>query len=236
VWDAIQYVGTGLSLVAFIVAAILLAYRARLKHRAEIIKSAPEKERVEAIAATAEFFRVDISGLSRAQQQQIVLAQIQARTQRDLLLAGIVLFVALLLAMVALTAILTNRSAVAMEDQNWKRDYAILIQKPKMDATVGPGSPDEFDVIDRSDFINRLNSLSLIGKPKLQADRDDLVLLAEKGPWWNKDNPWSVRYSVEMKNKFKQLRLDVRSVAATRGVDVERVEQLYAPEPRRVLF
>jgi len=35
IWGALQYVGTGLSLVAFVVAAILLAYRARLKNRAE---------------------------------------------------------------------------------------------------------------------------------------------------------------------------------------------------------
>jgi WD40 repeat protein len=52
IWQALQYVGTGLSLVAFVVAAILLAYRARLTNRAEIINSAPEKERLEAIAAT----------------------------------------------------------------------------------------------------------------------------------------------------------------------------------------
>jgi hypothetical protein len=56
-WGALQYVGTGLSLVAFAVAAIPFAYRARLAHRAEIIRSAPEKERLEAIAITAEFFR-----------------------------------------------------------------------------------------------------------------------------------------------------------------------------------
>src|SRR5215831_59996 len=78
-WGALQYVGTGLSLIAFAVAAILFAYRARLAHRAEIIRSAPEKERLEAIAITAEFFRVDVSGLTRAQKQEIVLTQIHAR-------------------------------------------------------------------------------------------------------------------------------------------------------------
>jgi hypothetical protein len=98
---ALQYVGTGLSLVAFVVAAILFAYRARLTNRAEIINSAPEKERLEAIAATAEFFRVDVSGLSRPQQQDIVLRQIDARARRDLLLAGVSLAVAILLAAIA---------------------------------------------------------------------------------------------------------------------------------------
>src|ERR1700730_3249271 len=105
IWGALQYVGTGLSLVAFVVAAILFAYRARLRNRAEIIQSAPEKERLEAIAATAEFFRVDVSGLSRAQQQDIVLTQIHARARRDLLLAVVTLIVAVLLAVVASGAV-----------------------------------------------------------------------------------------------------------------------------------
>src|SRR5712671_4217944 len=108
-WVALQYVGTGLSLVAFVVAAILFAYRARLKNRAEIIKSSPEKERLEAIAATAEFFRVDVSALSRAQQQDIVLTQIHARARRDLLLAVVTLIVAVLLAIVATAAILASK-------------------------------------------------------------------------------------------------------------------------------
>jgi tetratricopeptide (TPR) repeat protein len=110
-WQALQYVGTGLSLVAFIVAALLLAYRAHLTNRAEIIKSAPEKERLDAIATTAEFFRVDVSGLTRAQQQDIALTQIHARARRDLLLAGVSLAVAILLAAIAIAAIWVSKPA-----------------------------------------------------------------------------------------------------------------------------
>src|SRR5262245_51400430 len=106
---ALKYVGTGLSLVAFAIAAMLLAYRARLAHRAEIIKSAPEKERLEAIAITAEFFRVDVSGLTRVQQQEIALTQIGARTRRDLLVASVSLVVAVLLAATAMAAIWVSR-------------------------------------------------------------------------------------------------------------------------------
>jgi tetratricopeptide (TPR) repeat protein len=111
VWEALQYVGTGLSLVAFAIAAILLAYRVRLTQRAEIIKSAPEKERLEAIAATAEFFRVDVSGLTRVQQQDIALTQIHARSRRDLLLAGVSLVVAMLLAAIAIATIWASKPA-----------------------------------------------------------------------------------------------------------------------------
>jgi hypothetical protein len=59
-WSSIQYIGTGLSLVAFAVAAALFAFRARLSQRAAIIQSAPEKERLAAISAMAEFFNVDV--------------------------------------------------------------------------------------------------------------------------------------------------------------------------------
>src|SRR5258708_29809464 len=110
-WEALEYVGTGLSLVAFAVAAFLLAYRARLTNRADIIKSAPEKERLDAIATTAEFFRVDVSGLTRAQQQDIALTQIHARARRDLLLAGLRLTVAIFLAAIALAAIWASKPA-----------------------------------------------------------------------------------------------------------------------------
>jgi hypothetical protein len=211
---------------------ILLVYRARLNQRIAIIKSAPDHERVEAIATTAEFFRVNVSGLSRPQREKIVLAQIQARSRRDLLLAGSVLFVAVLLAIIALAAIFLTKPVEAREDQNWSRDYAILVRKNKTEVTVGPGTAEEFMVVDRADLLKRLNSLSLIGESKLQSERDDLVKMIQIGPGWNASNPWSVRYSNEMQDKLRQLRLRVRSIAATKGVDVEKIEQTFAPEPK----
>jgi hypothetical protein len=104
-WNALQYVGSGLSLAAFVAAAVVFAYRGHLKRRAEIIKSAPEKERLEAIATTAEFFRVDTARLSRVQQEHIVLAQIHARARRDLLVTGVLLTLAVLLGAIAILAI-----------------------------------------------------------------------------------------------------------------------------------
>src|SRR6266542_6584667 len=113
-WSAIQYVGTGLSLIAFIVAAALFAYRARLKQRALIIEKTPHEERVKAIAATAEFFNVDVAGLPAKQQQQIVLAQIRLRARRELLFALVSLAVAILLAVIAIvTIILTQHDGLS---------------------------------------------------------------------------------------------------------------------------
>jgi exopolysaccharide biosynthesis protein len=111
-WSSIQYVGTGLGLVAFVVAALLYAYRARLRQRAEIIKSAPATERLAAIESTAELFRVDLTGLSASQRQAIVLAQIEIRARRELLFAGLALVTAVLLAAVSIVTIVQNGSRV----------------------------------------------------------------------------------------------------------------------------
>jgi SPFH domain / Band 7 family len=119
-WSAIQHVGTGLSLCAFAIAAALLAYRARLQQRAEVIKSAPQKERLAAIAATAEFFNVDVSGLTEAHQQEVVLAQIKLRARRESLFAGVALAIAALLAILAFVTITgsqrSDQRSVALKD------------------------------------------------------------------------------------------------------------------------
>jgi hypothetical protein len=109
-WQAIQYVGSGLSLIAFIVAAITYAYRAKLQQRARIILGAPEKERIEAIAATAELFKLDLSGLTNKQKQELALAQITARSRRDALIARGTLIVAIILGTIAIVSIVLPSS------------------------------------------------------------------------------------------------------------------------------
>lgn len=76
IWDIAPQIGTGLSLAAFVVAAGLYAYRARLKQRASVIAKMPARDRLAAIDATAEFLRVDVSGLSDRDKHDIVVRQI----------------------------------------------------------------------------------------------------------------------------------------------------------------
>jgi hypothetical protein len=101
-WSIIPSINTGFSLVAFAIAAAVIAYRARLRNRAEIIKSASPERIPEAIAAEAEFFQVNVSGLPLKAQKEIVLAQIKRRERRELLIAGVALAVSALLALVAI--------------------------------------------------------------------------------------------------------------------------------------
>jgi uncharacterized membrane protein len=107
-WGAIQFVGGGFSLVAFIAAAIFYAYRERLQSRAKIINSAPESDRVEAIATEAAFFRVDVAHLSTEQQSNIVLQQLRISSQRNLFLFLSFILLAFLCAAVVLATIISD--------------------------------------------------------------------------------------------------------------------------------
>ncbi len=112
-WESIQYVGTGLGLVAFVVAAIFLYLRSAMSERARMIESAAEGDRLKAISATAEFFNVDVTGLPQDRQAEIILLQIHNRSRRDLILAGLFGFVAVLLAGIAILSILRPSQATA---------------------------------------------------------------------------------------------------------------------------
>ena len=105
-WDIAPQIGTGLSIVAFIVSVGLYAYRAHLKQRATVIAKMPARDRLAAIEATAEFLRVDISGLSDKDKHDIVVRQLAIKARRELMLAGIAVAIAALLGAVAIIAIL----------------------------------------------------------------------------------------------------------------------------------
>ena len=110
IWEIVPQIGTGLSLVAFVVAAGLYAYRARLKQRASVIAKMPARDRLAAIDATAEFLRVDVSGLSETDKHDIVVRQLAIRARRELMLAGIAVAIAALLGAVAIIAIVAGEN------------------------------------------------------------------------------------------------------------------------------
>ncbi|WP_136623749.1 hypothetical protein [Bradyrhizobium centrolobii] len=92
------------------------AYRAKLQQRAQIISSAPEKDKIDAIAATAELFRLELSGLTNIQKQKLALATIEARSKRDALIARVALIVAVILGIVAVVSIVLGSSKTPSPD------------------------------------------------------------------------------------------------------------------------
>jgi len=99
VWDAVQYVTGAFSLVAFVVAAAVAAYTAFLKSRVEVIKSGQGKARGDTLEAMAQLLRVD-KKLPTRTKEELVLALIHARMRRDLLIAGVALIIAVILAFI----------------------------------------------------------------------------------------------------------------------------------------
>src|SRR5262245_16055989 len=110
-WDAIKYVGSGLTLAAFIVAAIAWILKSKSEERARLIDLAKEDERADLVRNALEFFDVDTSGLTKAQQYQLALEQIRGRAQRFKILALVICFVAVVGAILAVYAL--NRSSGA---------------------------------------------------------------------------------------------------------------------------
>lgn len=85
--SALQYVTGGFSLVAFITAAILLAYRSRMQSGIDILLALPEAERADSVNSLADRFAVDTSGLTKEQKLRIVLEQLNIRARRDKMVA-----------------------------------------------------------------------------------------------------------------------------------------------------
>lgn len=98
-FEAIQYVGTPIALVAFIVATGAYLYRARLVSRRELIETAPETERARLLDATIrDFTTVPTETLTREQRYQLALRLIEERAAKFRTTALVGVLVAVILA------------------------------------------------------------------------------------------------------------------------------------------
>lgn len=104
-WETIKFVGSGITLAAFIVAVGAWIYRAKILERERTIRLAPENDRRELIEHTLEFFNVDTSGLSEKAQYNLALRQIKERAARFKIAAVVVVIIAFLAAGVTVFAI-----------------------------------------------------------------------------------------------------------------------------------
>ena len=82
-FEAIQYVGTPLTLVAFVVAVVAWVYRARLAERRKLIETAPSEQRGDLmVAAIRDFSTVPLENLTREQRYQLAIKLIDERRDR----------------------------------------------------------------------------------------------------------------------------------------------------------
>lgn len=104
-WEAISYVSSGVSLVAFIVAVSVWVLKSRIESRERLIKQAPADDRSDLVKNALEFFHVEAAGLTKEHQYKIALEQIRARMQRFRIVSIVVCFIALVAGGVAIFAI-----------------------------------------------------------------------------------------------------------------------------------
>lgn len=109
-WETVQYVGSGFGLLAFVVAGALSAYRYRLKHQVDLIKSAPAKDRIDAISAMADFLKIDLGDLPAEHKKEIVLAQLRNTASKQKYIAVVFVVVAGFFFAAALGAMVLARS------------------------------------------------------------------------------------------------------------------------------
>ncbi|TIM15512.1 MAG: hypothetical protein E5Y67_07150 [Mesorhizobium sp.] len=103
--NALPYVTSGLSLIAFIVTAVFFAYRAKLRSKAKIIEQAPSKDRLRAIGAAAEWLGVNILDVPEDKRYDLIMRQIKQRERRDVILGIVSLGIAVVVGWVAVTSV-----------------------------------------------------------------------------------------------------------------------------------
>src|SRR5262245_34273945 len=109
-WHVIQYVSSGFTLAAFVVAVIAWVLKSKSEAKGKLIGLAKEDERASLVRDALEFFHVETAGLSKAQQYQLALEQVRARAQRFKTVAVVVCILALLGTVVAIYAITRPKS------------------------------------------------------------------------------------------------------------------------------
>jgi hypothetical protein len=105
VWEAIAYVSSGVSLVAFLAAVAAWTFKTKSEERERLIRTASETDRAALVSDALEFFHVETAGLTREQQFKLALEQIRARAERFRLSAAAICFVAVIAAVLAAFAI-----------------------------------------------------------------------------------------------------------------------------------
>lgn len=103
-WTALKYVGSGLTLVAFICALAAWLYRYQLQKKERLIKSVPEDERARLVEQTLVLFKVDSVKLTREQQYNLALRQIREHARKYQVTAAVIVIFGVLAAVLTFFA------------------------------------------------------------------------------------------------------------------------------------
>lgn len=135
-WDLVAKVGTGLALVAFIVAAITTLLRQRLIARERQLLATPERDRANVVQALNDTFLVpslpiDPGVLTPDQRYSLLLEQIHERSRRFLVTSLLIFALACLVAAITAFAITRTQS-----DPTDKEQQQVTIPTPQSTTTT----------------------------------------------------------------------------------------------------
>ncbi|EED5477967.1 hypothetical protein UJ39_17070 [Salmonella enterica subsp. enterica serovar Tennessee] len=105
-WSNIGYVTSGFSLLAFVVAGFVSAYKIKLSHFNKLVRSSSGKDRLDVIERILHIFSVDTDSLTKEQKYNIVIEQIKIRRHQLNLQIFTFCFISLLFAGVAYASII----------------------------------------------------------------------------------------------------------------------------------
>jgi hypothetical protein len=115
-WHAVGQISTGFGLAAFLAAIGLLIYRANLRARIQTIRSLPTDKRADALRAEINAFGLSLSSLTKQQQFELAVKELEIREKRLRYTAVVVVLLALISGGVAAVAFATSSRAVAAVD------------------------------------------------------------------------------------------------------------------------
>jgi hypothetical protein len=152
-------VTSGLTLIAFVVAIAFNAYRLKLKARVDLVKNTSPSDRLRAISATVEMFHINIKPgtLTPDALERVVLEQMRLKERRTLLLILATVFLAFLLVIVAVVAMLSEHpsrqirnpppaTTPSLNTQNDTPSVAPIINSPPRPIGVQTAQSNQLDV------------------------------------------------------------------------------------------
>ncbi|MER9495678.1 hypothetical protein [Mesorhizobium sp. M0006] len=169
-FDAIKYVGSGLTLIAFIVAALTYAYQQKLKSREKKLLAVPAKDRLAAASDAAEYIRIDLAKIPPNDRAKIVLEQLALKAQQQRQYFIGFMFLALLIGIGTIVATMSlppTKPLIGEGARSGGWAYVGYLDKSKKVWAVGPfvniasysGSPDRTYPIRIGDVVRPRKNL-----------------------------------------------------------------------------
>jgi hypothetical protein len=148
-WEAITYVSSGITLVAFISALIAWSFKWKSEEHERLIRTAKESDRAALVRNALEFLNVDPAGLSQEYQFKLAVEQIQLRGQRFKISSAVICFMALIAASITAYAIAQHGSKPEPLPPN---DHKAAVDSALIGSWESVGKFQGFEVQLRFDF------------------------------------------------------------------------------------